>query len=114
MIENVISQGYVHAVSMCMWHRRFGHANNTVLRKMAQNKAVEDMDNLFQSEVQMYACDVCAKAKQPRHTYHRSQWKAAQSLHIIHSDTMGPMKIAGYLGEKYVVTILDDFLGMEK
>jgi hypothetical protein len=45
MIENVISQGYVHAVSMCMWHRRFGHANNTVLRKMAQNKAVEDIDN---------------------------------------------------------------------
>jgi hypothetical protein len=76
--------GYTYAVFFALWHRTFGHANNTVLRNMAQYKSVEGMDNLVQSEAQLHACDVCAKAKQPRHTYHRSQSQAAQPCHPIH------------------------------
>jgi hypothetical protein len=99
------AEEWKHVVSIDMWHRRFGHPDLNVLKKMAQNKSVEAMDDLVQSNAQMHACDVCAKAKQPRHSYHRYQSQAAQPCHLIHSDTMGPMRLECYLGEKYVVTI---------
>jgi hypothetical protein len=54
---------------------------------------------------QLHNCDVCQKAKQTRHTYHRTKSQATCPLHLIHLDAMGPMRVEGYLREKYVVTL---------
>lgn len=81
-----------------VWHRRFGHASDAVLKKVADINYVSNGTS----------CAVCAKAKQCRNSCKDVRNVAKRPLEVVHSDIIGPLP-PSVDNENYVVTFLDDY-----
>jgi hypothetical protein len=54
-------------------------------------------------------CEVCFLGKQTRESYPRSPATATEQLEIVHMDIVGELRVLGAEGERYMLTMLDDF-----
>jgi transposase InsO family protein len=95
------------AASANLWHRRLGHVSHSAIRKMVSDHTVIGLSNL--EEEPDKSCDICDRSKQTRQHFPRSSRKVSKVLQLIHSDVLGPMPCEGVQGEKYVLTVLDDY-----
>jgi hypothetical protein len=87
------------------WHKRFGHAGHDEITKLAHN-AVTGMHKI-QARDQY---DACVQAKQTRSSFARSSPQAQYPLFLLHSDSVGPIRVEGLKRETYFVNLFDDFL----
>jgi hypothetical protein len=96
-----------------MWHRRLGHLNYSSLAKMKEKEMVYGMD-VKPEEFKLASqktCDVCVLSKQPNAPFPlKSPTKTTAPMELIHTDLMGPLE-ESVGGNKYALTILDDFTG---
>ena len=97
-----------------LWHRRLGHLGYDNLSTLVNNCMVKGI-RLKASQIKPTEaphCESCAAAKQPRRSFPSSgHAKITAPLDLLHSDVMGPMPEGSRGGNKYIVTILDDFSG---
>jgi transposase InsO family protein len=100
----VVAQAHP-AQNVELWHERFGHAGQDAIRRLQNGTAVTGMHSVKDKK----ECDVCIQAKQTRESFSRSTSRAAYPLELVHSDLVGPMRVQGLRGERYFVTLLDDF-----
>jgi transposase InsO family protein len=91
--------------SVDIWHKRFGHVSKRQIDILAKGEVVSGMKNIGKEN----ECDVCVQAKQTRESFARSSSRASTPLELVHSDVMGPIRIQGVGGERYIVTLLDDY-----
>jgi hypothetical protein len=54
-------------------------------------------------------CEVCLKAKMPKHAFGKSESRADRPCELIHADLMGPITPESNGGSNYVLAVLDDF-----
>lgn len=95
------------AVAAETWHRRLGHRAFGKIVEIAKSGAVTGMGEV--RPLTGEKCEICPRAKQTRATYPRSSSRAKEPLELLHSDVMGPFRIEGELGQRFVVTLRDDY-----
>lgn len=123
VVVNVKESGGVYPLrgkQMCMlakskpnamyWHRRLGHVNYQTLMKMKKDPKYGIEFNDDDSEIKV--CEICAKGKQCKKPFPKSEIKTTKPLELIHSDLMGPVENVSYGGATYMLTFVDDFSRM--
>ncbi|XP_019255165.1 PREDICTED: uncharacterized protein LOC109233756 [Nicotiana attenuata] len=88
-----------------LWHKRLGHISTIVLRRLFPAKLASIADTINK-------CTVCPCAKQTRLPFPTSYTKSTGAFDLIHVDVWGPYKYATFDGNKYFLTVIDDFSRM--
>lgn len=90
-----------------LWHKRYGHLNNTSIQSMHDKKLVNGLPPM--KEIPK-VCEVCNIGKQHREIIpKKSQWRAAEKLKLIHADLCGPISPTSHSGKRYIFLLIDDF-----
>lgn len=97
-IKFKIREGAAYKVTdVDLWHRRLGHLNHAGLKILGLPASNE-------------ICDICAKAKATRKPFQDTEKPRSREIgELIHSDIGGPINIETHRGEKYFLTIIDDY-----
>jgi len=77
-----------------MWHERFDHANYKVIRKLANNIAVDGVqitDKLNTDKETDHFCEACVFGKHSRKPFNDSNIRTKEAGTLIHFDICGPM-----------------------
>ena len=90
-----------------LWHRRYGHVNNTNLRNLGNKQLVEGLPKL---NVTNNACAVCNRGKQHRTVIpKKAEWRATRRLQLVHADLCGPITPISSSHKRYIFCLIDDF-----
>ena len=94
-----------------MWHRRLGHANYAVLKKLADGKAASGVSLGKHSERRF--CEGCVLSKSVRTTPKPLGTKCTMRRlgcqASLRRDVCGPMNTEIHSGKRYMVTFIDDY-----
>ena len=91
-----------------LWHRRYGHLNNSSLKELAADDLVKEFD-YHHATKDSPLCEPCCKGKQHKNPFPQSSdRRAANPLDLIHSDVCGKMSSKSLSGAEYFVTFIDD------
>ena len=106
-LQNVSSCLSVNSsdVKSSVWHQRLGHAPIPVLRQISTIKHTLDKD-------QICNCPICPISKQTRFSFPVHHTVTIQPFQLVHMDVWGPYKHDTYNGNKYFLTLVDDFSRM--
>nr|XP_016477882.1 PREDICTED: uncharacterized protein LOC107799303 [Nicotiana tabacum] len=92
-------------IDVALWHKRLGHVSNIILRKLFSAKLASITDTINK-------CSVCPCAKQTELPLLSSYIKTTVAFDLIHLDVWGPYKSVAFDGNKYFLTVIDDFTRM--
>ena len=97
-----------------LWHRRLGHPGKTQLAKLIGLGLLDDCPLQLESLQDLdFPCNTCALGKARKTPFPATPAPASRApLELVHSDVMGPFTPLGIRGEKYIVTLLDDYSGL--
>lgn len=91
-----------------VWHRRFGHRDPAVLDRLKHGGIVEGFQ--VQDCGLRQVCETCLEGKLPRCPFPNvSNSRASRILDLIHTDVCGPMSNVTPGGNRYLMTLIDDF-----
>lgn len=96
------------------WHSRLGHLSYGGLAKLAAGGMADGL-NISAAEFTKAGegvCDVCQLSKQPQLPFEAADSSTSRPLELLHSDLMGPISPPSRNGEKYLLTLLDDYTGL--
>ena len=87
------------------WHRRMGHRDIEVVKQLAAAGRIKVIDcGIVQK------CTVCLEGKLARDSFpKKSASKTKRILDLVHADVCGPLEPATPSGNRYVLTLIDDF-----
>lgn len=88
------------------WHKLMGHISYGYLKKLPD--LCEGVPQSLKKCVNK-ACDVCCAAKMCRKPFNTVRHRATHPLQIIHTDLCGSIEPPTCYGEKYFLTVVDDF-----
>ena len=88
-----------------LWHRRLAHINYKALPHV--NKVVTGLLDLKINHEGI--CKGCAKGKNIKNPFPKSETKTKGTLELIHSDVCGPMSSTFLSGFEYYITFIDDY-----
>lgn len=89
---------------LSLWHRRLGHMNYTHLRVYLKR-----LNEIFLDDCTDDHCDACKLVKTKRKPNRSgTNRRPDEAFHTIHTDLV-PIKVEGFQGERYYVTITDDY-----
>ncbi|CAM8925746.1 unnamed protein product [Rhodiola kirilowii] len=91
-----------------MWHRRLGHVNFRLLKRLHNQNLVIGLPKI--SEVSDQVCSACTQGKQSRGSFHsKNAVSTARAFDLVHMDLCGPMRVQSRQGNRYVYVLVDDF-----
>lgn len=96
--KNYVSE---NSESIKLWHLRLGHMPYNAMKNIA--------GILVSHEKHRFPCDVCPMARQSKLPFPKSSISSKHCFELLHSDTWGPYKTPTHKGERYFLTIVDDF-----
>lgn len=97
------------------WHRRYGHLSFKTLGKMARANLVQGMEGISAGaflEADKRPCEQCHQSKQTRQPFRSTGHSSSKVLDLLHSDLSGPISPPTLEGEKFVITLQDDYSGL--
>jgi hypothetical protein len=86
-----------------IWHSRMGHNQLQQLAKIVDGMNIKLNNN--ETEV----CEICVSGKQTRMPHNHTRVKTRRPLERIHSDLVDPIDTVSYNGNRYILTLLDDY-----
>nr|GEY16815.1 hypothetical protein [Tanacetum cinerariifolium] len=91
-----------------LWHQRLSHLNFDTINDLAKNDLVSSLPKFkYHKE---HLCPSCEQGKSKRASHPpKPVPNSRQSLHLLHMDLCGPMRIASINGKRYVLVIVDDY-----
>ncbi|CAM8943818.1 unnamed protein product [Rhodiola kirilowii] len=91
-----------------MWHRRLGHVNFRLLKRLHNQNLVIGLPKI--SEVPDQVCSACTQGKQSRGSFHsKNAVSTARAFDLVHMDLCGPMRVQSRQGNRYVYVLVDDY-----
>ncbi|GFU79298.1 retrovirus-related Pol polyprotein from transposon TNT 1-94 [Trichonephila clavipes] len=91
-----------------IWHQRFCHVNNDYLVKTSKNDSVKGLPRL--NDNGKTHCIPCKLAKSKRVSFkRRGAVRSKRPLELLHMDLCGPMPTENQGGNKYFLSIIDDY-----
>lgn len=88
-------------------HRMLGHVNFKYLNIMCKNNLLISLPNSIENEY--LKCGTCIKNKMHNLSFDNNRKRAKDLLEIVHADLNGPHNTTGFNGEKYFLSIIDDY-----
>jgi len=85
-----------------MWHKRLGHMSVGKMSLVSQHAH-------FYNNTKNFVCEVCPKAKQHRLPFPTSHISTSHVFELLHIDTWGPYHTKTPVGNRYFLTIVDDY-----
>ncbi|GFU83345.1 retrovirus-related Pol polyprotein from transposon TNT 1-94 [Trichonephila clavipes] len=96
--------------SIEIWHQRFCHVNNDYLVKTSKNDSVKGLPRLTDNG--KTHCIPCKLAKSKRVSFKKTgAVRSKRPLELLHMDLCGPMPTESQGGNKYFLSIIDDYSG---
>ncbi|XP_075098851.1 uncharacterized protein LOC142175761 [Nicotiana tabacum] len=92
-------------VDLKLWHKRLGHVSSSVLNKLFSIKQ-ESCISVVKD------CSICPCARLTRLPFPSSTNKSAVSFDLLHLDIWGPYNTATINGNRYFLTVVDDYSRM--
>jgi hypothetical protein len=93
-----------------LWHARLGHPSGKNMERLQTEDMVTGIETSLSPCSHGHShCEVCVRGKQTRESYPRSPATATERLEIVHMDVVGELPVPGAEGERYMLTVLDDF-----
>ncbi|XP_058448892.1 uncharacterized protein LOC131428851 [Malaya genurostris] len=90
------------------WHRRIGHRDPEALRRIEKDDLVSGF--ILKDCGEHIVCECCLKGKlAPKPFPPTTERKTSRLLEIIHTDLCGPMETTTPSGNRYLMTLIDDF-----
>jgi hypothetical protein len=90
-----------------LWHRRCAHVNPRILIRTGKCDSVKGMPNFTQKD---FKCEHCKLCKFRRRSFKPiSKIRSKRPLELLYADVWGPCRIRGRGGEKYYLSIIDDY-----
>ncbi|GFX61746.1 retrovirus-related Pol polyprotein from transposon TNT 1-94 [Trichonephila clavipes] len=94
--------------SIEIWHQRFCHVNNDYLVKTSKNDSVKGLPRLTDNG--KTHCIPCKLAKSKRVSFKKTgAVRLKRPLGLLHMDLCGPMPTESQGGNKYFLSIIDDY-----
>ncbi|GFU72340.1 retrovirus-related Pol polyprotein from transposon TNT 1-94 [Trichonephila clavipes] len=94
--------------SIEIWHQRFCHVNNDYLVKTSKNDSVKGLPRLTDNG--KTHCIPCKLAKSKRVSFKKmGAVRSKRPLELLHMDLCGPMPTESQGGNKYFLSIIDDY-----
>ncbi|GFT42093.1 copia protein [Trichonephila clavipes] len=91
-----------------IWHQRFCHVNNDYLVKTSKNDSVKGLPRL--NDNGKTHCIPCKLAKSKRVSFKKTgAVRSKRPLELLHMDLCGPMPTESQGGNKYFLSIIDDY-----
>ncbi|GFW39992.1 retrovirus-related Pol polyprotein from transposon TNT 1-94 [Trichonephila clavipes] len=91
-----------------IWHQRFCHVNNDYLVKTSKNDSVKGLPRLTDNG--KTRCIPCKLAKSKRVSFKKmGAVRSKRPLELLHMDLCGPMPTESQGGNKYFLSIIDDY-----
>ncbi|XP_055524286.1 copia protein isoform X1 [Wyeomyia smithii] len=95
-----------HGNCQHLWHRRIGHRSPDVLRIMEKSVSGFKFNDCGISTT----CECCLKGKSAVMPFPaKPERRTSRPLEIIHTDLCGPMETVTPSGNRYIMTLIDDF-----
>lgn len=90
-----------------LWHKRLSHICPTVLDRTCKTEGVIGLPNLKISKLN---CEPCRLNKHRKVSFKPiSRIRSIAPLQLLYSDVWGPAPVRGRNGEKFFVSVIDDF-----
>ncbi|MCH85501.1 retrovirus-related pol polyprotein from transposon tnt 1-94 [Trifolium medium] len=90
-----------------LWHDKYGHLSFKGLNTLSRKQMVNGLPELEEIEEN---CADCLSGKQHRDTVPKqANWRASMKLELIHSDICGPITPQSNGGNRYFMTLTDDY-----
>ncbi|GFX93371.1 retrovirus-related Pol polyprotein from transposon TNT 1-94 [Trichonephila clavipes] len=94
--------------SIEIWHQRFCHVNNDYLVKTSKNDSVKGLPRLTDNG--KTHCIPCKLTKSKRVSFKKTgAVRSKRPLELLHMDLCGPMPTESQGGNKYFLSIIDDY-----
>ncbi|GFT50719.1 retrovirus-related Pol polyprotein from transposon TNT 1-94 [Trichonephila clavipes] len=94
--------------SIEIWHQRFCHVNNDYLVKTSKNDSVKGLPRL--NDNGKTHCIPCKLAKSKRMSFKKTgAVRSKRPLELLHMDLCGPMPTESQGGNKYFLSIIDNY-----
>ncbi|GFY30254.1 retrovirus-related Pol polyprotein from transposon TNT 1-94 [Trichonephila clavipes] len=91
-----------------IWHERFGHANVDYILKTSRLNAVRGLPKIKRPF--NFECEPCRLNKYKRVSFQSIECTRSKApLNLLHCDVWGPANVIGKRGEKYYLSVLDDY-----
>lgn len=95
-----------------LWHKRLGHPGSHVIERLDREQLVTGLPADLRKSVGCDThCETCTLGKQVKPPFPTRSTVPQRRLERVHLDTVGELPIKGLGGEKYFVTIVDDWSG---
>jgi hypothetical protein len=93
-----------------LWHKRLGHTGIVNMERLHKEHMVEGLDGVSkEGNHDDLHCDACIRRKQTRTPSIPSPATTSRPLELLHLDVVGELPVDGSGGERYFLTVLDDF-----
>ena len=105
-----ISCRSAHVDMLKLWHHIFGHASFKQVAKVSKLEVVEGLPKF--GKVEKTVCGACQMGKQTKASHHKvNVITTSRCLELLHVDLMGPKRAKSLGGKRYIMVVVDDFLG---
>ncbi|CAI7874724.1 unnamed protein product [Closterium sp. NIES-53] len=88
-------------------HRRLGHVAMPLLKQLEKDGAVKGLK--LNGQPPDDNCEICLLSKFTRFPFHSVTGRSKKPLELVHMDLVGPLPVQGHKGERYFLTIVDDW-----
>ncbi|CAI7846576.1 unnamed protein product, partial [Closterium sp. NIES-53] len=88
-------------------HRRLGHVAMPLLKQLEKDGAVKGLK--LNGQPPDNNCEICLLSKFTRFPFHSVTGRGKKPLELVHMDLVGPLPVQGHKGERYFLTIVDDW-----
>lgn len=92
-----------------LWHRRLGHRDSEAIKKLYSKKMATGIELKAGDHHDSTICETCIKGKLSKMHYGSSTSRATRPLDLVHSDVCGPMQNVTPSGNRYCITLIDDY-----
>ncbi len=90
-----------------VWHERFCHVNNDYVTATSKNNSVIGIPKLLKLSEN---CVSCKLSKSKRISFKSiGKIRSKRALELLHLDLCGPLPVASHGGNRYFLSIIDDF-----
>ncbi|CAI7875214.1 unnamed protein product [Closterium sp. NIES-54] len=87
--------------------RRLGHVAMPLLKQLEKDGVVKGLK--LNGQPPDDNCEICLLSKFTRFPFHSVTGRCKKPLELVHMDLVGPLPVQGHKGERYFLTIVDDW-----
>lgn len=106
MLTAAVSRSSVNSEALDLWHGRLGHVEKGVIKNMADQALVSEINLGRKPSIPEVGCEPCVEGKPTRSIMKSRTVKPIKPGEVTHSDVCGPFPIQSIGGARYFVTFI--------